>query len=118
MIKERTTAEVLQHHMDFLAMGNVEETVADYAQDAVIITGDGMVKGKDAIRAFFTNSVTNVLPPDTTNTLLKKEIEGELALIIWSAESRFFSIPFGTDTFVIRDGQIHLQTFAGILKKK
>lgn len=117
-MSQRTTAEVLKHHMDVLGEGNVAETLLDYAPQAVIITPAGVVKGLQEIQAFFINSVTNVLPPGSSFTLQTLTIAGELAYILWSAETPFYSIPLGTDTFFIRDGLITAQTFTGELIKK
>jgi hypothetical protein len=117
-IANRTTAEVLKHHLDVLGEGKVDETVLDYAPEAVIITPGGLVKGQAEIRKFFTHSVANVLPPGSDFKMIEMVVEGELAYILWSAESPFYSIPFGTDTFVIRAGLIVGQTFSGQLNKK
>ncbi len=115
---KRTVEEVLDHHIRTLGAGLIEEVLYDYAEDAVIINPGGVVQGLKEIRAFFTDSVKNVLPPESVSIFSKKVTCGDLAYIVWSAESPFYSIPFGTDTFVIRDGQIVEQTFAGILNKK
>ncbi len=116
--KTRTAQEVLDHHVRVLADGLVDEVVDDYAPDAVILTSDGAVRGHEEITRFFANSVANVLPPSSAQVMLHKAVEGELAFIIWSAESPFYSFPFGTDTFIIRDGLIRQQTFAGVMVKK
>ncbi len=118
MPQVRTALEVLDHHVQTLGEGLVDEVVSDYAPDAMILTSDGAVKGRDAIRRFFANSVVNVLPPSSTLIMHHKWVEGELAFIIWTAESPFYSFSFGTDTFIIRDGLIQEQTFAGVMVKK
>ena len=115
---QRSVAEVLEHHIKTLADGNVAEVVYDYAPDAVIITQDGVVKGLEAIREFFINSVNNVLPPGSSSKSIAKITEGEVAFIVWSAESPFYSFQLGTDTFIIRKGEIVEQTFAGLMQKK
>lgn len=117
-MSKRTTAEVLKHHMEVLGDGNVAETLLDYAADAVIITPDGVVRGHPEIQKFFIHSVTNVLPPGSSFELHKKIVEGEVAYILWSAETPFYSIPLGTDTFVIRAGLIVEQTYTGQMIKK
>ncbi len=116
--EERNIDQVLDHHIRVLDAGLVDEVLFDYAENALIITPGGVVQGLDEIRKFFTDSVANVLPPGSTSRMVKKITCGEVAYIVWSAESRFYSIPFGTDTFIIRNGQIVEQTFAGILNKK
>ena len=104
--------------MDVLGAGNVEETLRDYADDAVIITPDDFVRGPAALRRFFENSVANVLPPGSSIEVHQKVVAGEIAYIVWSAESVYYMIPLGTDTFIIRDGLIVGQTFTGILNKR
>ncbi len=116
--EDRNIVEVLDHHIRVLDAGLVDEVLFDYAENALIITPGGVVQGLDEIRKFFTNSVANVLPPGSTSRMIQKVTCGEVAYIVWSAESPFYSIPFGTDTFIIRNGQIVEQTFAGILNKK
>jgi hypothetical protein len=50
--------------------------------------------------------------------MLKQVIEGEIAYIAWTFESEKVSIPFGSNTFVIRDGKIVTQTFAAQMLPK
>ena len=47
-----------------------------------------------------------------------EEVVGEIAYIVWSCETGTHSLPVGTDTFVIRDGKIVAQTFAGQISAK
>ncbi|NLX77278.1 MAG: nuclear transport factor 2 family protein [Clostridiaceae bacterium] len=117
IISKRTTMEVLDHHITHLAAGNLEEVVMDYADDAFIVTMNGVVKGKDEIRAFFENNIKNVLPPDSVNIIEKKTVHGEIGYIVWNAVSKYYRFRFGTDTFVIKNGRIVMQTFAGITEK-
>ena len=42
-------------------------------------------------------------------------IENELAYIVWHAKTPTVEVPLGTDTFIIEDGKIKLQTFAGVI---
>jgi ketosteroid isomerase-like protein len=46
----RTPEEVFQHHAVPLGAGDLDEIVADYADDAVFITPAGIRRGKDGIR--------------------------------------------------------------------
>jgi hypothetical protein len=117
-LSKRTTAEVLEHHLTVLGQGNIPETLLDYAPTALIITPDGVVQGHAEIEKFFINSVNNVLPPGSAFEMRKRIITGEVAYILWSAETPFYSIPLGTDTFIIRAGQIVEQTYTGQMNKK
>lgn len=38
--------------------------------------------------------------------------EGDVAYIVWSAETPAARVPVGTDTFVVRNGKIVVHTFA------
>jgi ketosteroid isomerase-like protein len=100
-----TTEEVLDHHMAQLAAGDVAAIMQDYAQEAVLINGPEPRAGIEAIEAFFASAVGKggvVLTEDL------RVIEGDYAYITWHSDS----IPFGTDTFVVRDGKIVCQTVA------
>jgi hypothetical protein len=39
-------------------------------------------------------------------------IEGDVAYILWHADCASAVVALGTDTFVVRDGKIAVQTFA------
>ena len=117
-MSQRSTEETLQHHLQALGRGDVDATMADYAPKATIFTPDGVLHGHSEIRPFFEASVSEVLPPGSDVEMHQKFVEGEVAYIVWSAESANFKIPLGTDTFVIQGGQIVTQTFAGLIIKK
>ena len=109
----RTTEEVLTHHLKAFADGDLEAITEDYAEEAILIWAEGVVRGKQEIRAFFDNAFTNLLPPGSSFDLQKTIIEGETAYILWQAESTTIRAPIGSDTFIIHDGMIVTQTFAG-----
>lgn len=56
----RTPQEVFQHHVQALGAGDLDEIVADYTDDAVFITPAGVQRGKDGIRAAFTQLLADV----------------------------------------------------------
>ena len=45
-------------------------------------------------------------------------VDGAHAYIVWRGESEKYRLPFGTDTFVVRDGKIVFQSFAGQIEPK
>lgn len=115
---ERTTEEVLEHHILYCNGANLEETLVDYCDETTLINMGGPKHGLDEIRAFFADSMTTCLPAETKYETIHKYVDGEMGYIVWKAESPFYSVPYGTDTFIIRNGKIVQQTFAGILEKK
>ena len=42
----RTPEEVFAHHAQALGAGDLDEIVADYAEDGVFITSSGIMRGK------------------------------------------------------------------------
>jgi hypothetical protein len=41
-----------------------------------------------------------------------------VAYIVWKAESDTFTFHLATDTLVVKEGKIHVQTFAAHMEKK
>jgi ketosteroid isomerase-like protein len=117
-LKNRTIAEVLEHHLYHVQHCNLDEALEDYCEDSVIITQDGVKKGLSQIRAFFAESMKSCLPPESVYESSLQTIHDNLAFTVFSAESPFYSLSFGTDTYLIEKGVIIRQTFAGILTKK
>lgn len=46
----RTPQEVFQHDAQALGAADLDGIVSDYAEDAVFITPDGILRGKDGVR--------------------------------------------------------------------
>ncbi|MCZ6677043.1 MAG: nuclear transport factor 2 family protein [Candidatus Poribacteria bacterium] len=110
---EGQTEATLVHHLQSFGTGDVDEIMKDYTENSVLITPDGALRGLDEIRPLFEKLTGEILPPGSDFEMLQQVIEGEIAYIAWNAESANYNIPLGTDTFLIRDGKILTQTFAG-----
>ena len=115
---ESAEKDVLMHHLQAIGEGDIDAIMADYAEDAVLFTPTGALRGHDEIRPLFEAMVADILPPGSTFEMLQQIIEGEIAYIVWSAESANYKMPLGTDTFIIRDGKIQTQTFAAQMEAK
>jgi ketosteroid isomerase-like protein len=105
---ERTTADVLAHHVQAVTAGDLEALMSDYADDAVLLTVRGGLKGTEALRDHFALIFDSV--PDDIRQSLKIErqfIEGEFAFVIYSMGK---VVPFAADTFCIREGRIAMQS--------
>src|SRR3954447_6257263 len=81
----RTPQEVFQHHAETLMAGDIDGIVSDYADDAVFITPDGVLRGKDGIREAFTNLLGDV--PDAEWQVPTQVFEGDVLLIEWTARA-------------------------------
>ena len=104
----RTPQEVFAHHAEALGAGDLEEIVADYAEDAVFISPAGVLRGKDGIRAAFTQLLADV--PDADWALKTQIYEGDVLFLEWAADAGATFADDGIDTFVFRDGLIRVQT--------
>jgi uncharacterized protein (TIGR02246 family) len=112
----RTPEEVFQHHAEALGAGDLDQIVADYADDAVFITPAGVRRGKDGIREAFTQLLADV--PDAAWDLKTQVYEGDVLLLEWAADAAATFVEDGIDTFVFRDGLIRVQTVRYTLQRK
>jgi ketosteroid isomerase-like protein len=104
----RSTQQVFDDHISALARYDVPAIMADYADDAVLMTIDRVCVGKAEIEAFFV--ATFAAMPELTFQPTGLQVHGDLALASWTADSATVRCPAGNDTFVIRDDRILMQT--------
>ncbi len=105
----RNTSEVFEHHVRALNAANFDDIAFDYAADAFLITkDDGVVRGRDAIKKWFTGVLNGPLvgAQFSATTLT---IEGEILYLEWQATGTTHR-GAGVDTFLIHDGEIRAQT--------
>lgn len=114
----RETTEILDRQNLYFVKGDVDELMKDFSEQAKVFTPDGVLEGLDSIRKFYIDVTTNIIPPGSEFNLTRQEVRGQIAYIVWSAESKNYRFPLGTDTFVIKDGKIITQTFAAKIEPK
>ena len=112
----RTPEEVFQHHAQALGAGDLDEIVADYSDDAVLITPAGVNRGKDEVRAAFTKLLADI--PDAAWNLKTLIYEDDVLFLEWAADAAATSVDDGIDTFIFRDGLIRLQTVRYTVNQK
>jgi len=112
----RTPEEVFQHHAEALGAGDLDQIVADYADDAVFITPADVRRGKDGIRVAFTQLLADV--PDAAWDLKTQIYADDVLFLEWAAEAAATFVEDGIDTFVFRDGLIRVQTVRYTLQRK
>ena len=100
--------EVFAHHLGAFTEG-LDALVSDYSEDSQIFLTDQTITGLDGIRAFFDAFLKGIQPGFwEAFKIVRQEVNGEMAYLVWEAP------PFvaqATDTLLIRDGKIHVQTF-------
>lgn len=114
-----SAGEVLHHHLAAFGAGDTDGVLADYTEQSVLVTPNGSITGLAALREAFDGFFAGLFAPGTYEfTLDGERIEGDVALIWWHADCRDAVIPFGTDTFLVRDGRIAVQTFAAKIEPR
>jgi hypothetical protein len=104
----RAPQEVFAHHGKALAAGDLDEIVADYADDSVVITSAGVARGKDGARTVFVKLLDDL--PNAAWDLKTQILDGDVLFLEWAADSAVNRVDDGVDTFVFRDGMIAAQT--------
>ena len=108
-----STKDVLDHHLKCFGEGDLKGLLSDYAPGTVLFLSDGPRRGVDALRPFFQALFAEFGKPGASFSLRQQSVEGDYAYILWSAETAENVYELGTDTFVVKDGKIVAQSFAG-----
>jgi ketosteroid isomerase-like protein len=104
----RTAQEVFQDHARAIAAGDLDGIVGDYSEDAMFITHAGVLHGKDGVREGFTRLFGDL--PDPKFDVHTRILEGDVLFLEWTAEARGARGEQGVETFLVRQGEIVLQT--------
>ena len=106
---------IVRHLSKFLQDNDLEAVVSDYTDESILITEHATYKGTQDIRAFFDGLIKHFPKQQSSFELDKLVVNDELAYIVWHANTPSLDVPYGTDTFIIKDGKIYQQTFVGQL---
>jgi ketosteroid isomerase-like protein len=104
------TEATLTRHLQAFASSSVDGVMQDYTEESVFVIPDGPLHGLSEIRKFFTTFI-ETLPAGFLEAfrIHKIEIAGELGYLLWEASPW---VLLGTDTFLVRNEHIMMQTFA------
>ena len=113
-INEVQTQQVLQHHWEAFQANDLEGIMADYTEESILITPDKTFRGLEEIRKNFVEAF-KVFPKDSAKLTLNKSLAvKDVGYIIWGAATPTFQLVYATDTFIIQNGKIVRQTYAGL----
>jgi ketosteroid isomerase-like protein len=113
-----STEAVLGHHLHCFGAGDLEGILSDYTADSVLCTPTGVLRGPQGMTPFFQAIFAEFAKPGMSFTMQRQTIEGDVAHIVWNAETEDNVYEMGTDTFVMRDGKILAQTFTAKMTHK
>jgi ketosteroid isomerase-like protein len=110
-------AAIIARHVETVKAGDVDGVVADYADDAVLVTPAGMVTptgvfvGKAKVREFFSWLASPQNLPGAKSMVSQSEVIGpDTVLFRWTQFPGTAQEVKGTDIFVIRGGKIVFQS--------
>ena len=103
-----TTRDVYDRHMRHELGGDLDAILTDYAPGAIVATPDGIGSGHDYIRASYERLLPLITSLELTSSI---QVLGEVLYLAFRAHRNGRDELVGTDTFVIRDGLIHMHTF-------
>ena len=109
----RSTKEVIDNHLRRFGERDLDGILSDYAPGAVLFTPEGTLRGVEPIRRLFQAMLGEFGKPGARFSLKQLAVEGDHGFITWTAETADNVYELGTDTFVVRDGKIQVQSFAG-----
>ena len=114
-ISEESTSKVLDHHWEAFKANDLEATMADYTEESVLVTPDKTFKGLGEIRENFVFAFSMFPKDSSTLKLNKTVVHQDVGYIIWEASAPKIKLSFGTDTFIVQNGKIIRQTYAGVV---
>lgn len=104
----RNTQAVFEHHLQAFAQG-LDALVSDYTEQSSLVLQDRTLCGLAAIRQFFESFLSGA-PAGFWEAfrIVRQDVRGDIAYLVWDAKP-FVSL--ATDTLLVRDGKIEVQTF-------
>jgi len=115
---KKTTEDVVKAHLAAFGKRDMKAILADYAADAMLITPMGTAKGHEQLKGMFTKFFAEFAKPGMKFKMGKTLFKDDVGFITWSGETADNTYEMATDTFVVKDGKIVAQTFAGMIKPK
>lgn len=112
------TQAVLTHHLEAFGAGDLDAILSDYTDSSILIVPGAQFTGPEEIKAVFVGLFAEFAKPGATFDMKHMVVEGDIAYIVWVAETADNVYELGTDTFVIEDGKIAVQTFAAKVTPK
>ena len=92
--------------------GDVAALLAHYAEDAVVVTPAGILRGRDQIRGMIEGIIAEFAQPGVVFELLSQHAVGPVVTFSWRAETAANRYDLGAETYFLDGGRAAFQTFA------
>lgn len=109
------TKGIISNHLQSFQNNDLKAVLSDYTEDSILMTQTKTYTGLKEIEAFFFGLLIHFPKGRSNFDLEQLFVSNELAYIVWKAKTPTLHVPIGTDTFFVKEGKIHQQTFAGQL---
>ena len=107
--RRRTTEQVLRDHLRRQQAGLIDEDIEqNYADDAVVLSEQGIHRGHRGVRRAARNLQKSL--GEAYLEYRTRLVEGENAFVEWTAHLPDREVSDGVSSFVIRDGRIVAET--------
>jgi hypothetical protein len=103
----RSAEEVFEHHGQSLGAEDLDEIVADYTDDAILIVQGKVYRGKAGAREVFVQLLSDVPQAEWE---LVTVFADDVLYLEWKATGGGRRVDDGIDTFIFADGMIRVQT--------
>lgn len=104
-----STRRVIEHHLRCRREGDLERDLREnYAEDVVLLSSEGVHRGPEGVR-----KLAGILESYVSAADYRYDdvvVDGEYALLRWSATGDDVVVHDGVDSFTVRDGRIVAQT--------
>ena len=106
----KTSMEVVDHHLEALEQGDLDNLMSDYADDAVMIFPEQTLTGRAAIRDFFTDAIEQYGAQALAGVVPSKKVQAdELIYVVWTQHPGTDQAMRGVDNYIVKDGKIKVQ---------
>src|SRR5215212_6910814 len=116
----KQTAAVFARRMEsvmkmFAGEASYDDVLAFHSEDFIWMSPAGTIQGHDAAKEYAAQRMANI-PADALKgmQIIHTEVIGEYAFLTFKTDQ----VPFGTDTFIIRDGKVVFQSNAMYIPRR
>ncbi len=108
---------VTSHHADAFIARDIDAVMSDYAENAVLITPDGVYSGAENVRARLQEAMQSGDQSEAPFSVTKTQIADPMVYVEWTWAMADGSMLYGSDTFIVEHGKIAKQTVAFYTKE-